>query len=99
LLVPCPALFDVEIANIEPKKCKPPGIDEIPAGGNTLHSEILKFSKSVGIRKNSCSHSSERSLMLCPFVKSVIKLIVVTTEEYQYYHVHTKCYPIFHSEC
>jgi hypothetical protein len=49
-----------------------------------------------GIRKN--YYSNGRNLLLYLFIKRVIKLTVVITEECHYYQLHTKFYPVFFSQ-
>jgi hypothetical protein len=78
-LVPEPSLLEVEIAIGKLKSYKSPGTDQIPAelikaGGETLCSEIELFVL-YGIRRN--CHSSGGSLLLCQFIKGVIKLAVI----------------------
>jgi hypothetical protein len=49
--VPDPSPFEVEIAIANLKKYKPPGSDQIQAGGETLQSEIHKLINSVWNRE------------------------------------------------
>jgi hypothetical protein len=96
-LVPEPSLVKVEIAVEKLKSYKSPGTDQIPAkminaGGETLSSEIHKFIL-YGMRR-SC-HSSGRNLLLYQFIKRVIRLVVIITEEPPSYQLPTKFYPTF----
>jgi hypothetical protein len=76
-LIPEPSSFEVEITIEKLKRYKSPGIDQIlaeliPAGGNTLYSEMHKLINSIWNKKN--FHRWGRTLLLYLFVKRMIKL-------------------------
>jgi hypothetical protein len=91
-LVPEPSSSEVEIAIGKLKRYKSPGIDQIPAeliqaGG--IHYVLRSTNLLIvfGIRKN--CQSIGRNLLLCLFIRRVIKQTIVIIEEYHCYQLHT----------
>jgi hypothetical protein len=92
--VPEPSASEVEVAIGKLKRCKSPGVDQIPAeliqaGGETLRSEIHKLIKLIWNKEE----------LWYLFTKRVIKLTAVIIEAYHCCQLHTKCCQIFFSPC
>jgi len=97
-LVPEPSLVEVEIAIGKLKSYKSPGTDQLPvelikAGGETYVLRHRNLFVLYRIRRY--CHSSGRSVLLCEFIKRVIRLTVIIIEESLLYQVPTKFYPTF----
>jgi hypothetical protein len=85
-----PSAAEVEVAIGKLKRCKSPGVDQIPAeliqaGGEILRSEIHKLIKLI----LNCLNSGKSQLSHL-FRKMVIKLTVVINEAYHCLQLHTK---------
>jgi hypothetical protein len=97
-LVPEPSTYEVGIAIENLKRYKLPGTDQIPtelmqAGGNTLHSEIHKLINCIW-KKENCQ-STRIYLLLYVFVRRVIKLTALITQERHCCQLHTQFFPTF----
>jgi len=84
-LVPEPSAFEVEMAIEKLKRCRSPGVDQIPTelitvGGRTIRSELHKLLILFGIRRNCLRSGRSRSLYLS--IRRVIKQTVVSVEAY-----------------
>jgi hypothetical protein len=98
LFVSDPSASEVEVAIGKLKRCKSPGVHQIPAelvqaGVKILRSEIHKLFKLMWNKKE-LPHQRTQSTVV-PTNKSVIKLTVVIIEAYHYCQFHTKVYPTF----
>jgi hypothetical protein len=97
-LVPEPSLTEVEIAIGKLKSYKSLGTDQIlakliKAGGEILNSELHKLIHSIWNKEELLQHG--RNLLLYQFIKGVIRLTVVITEESPSYQLPTRFYPPF----
>jgi hypothetical protein len=91
-LIPVPSPFQVEIAIAKLKRYKSPGSDQIPAGDETLWSEIHKLINSIWKREELPDQWKES--LLYQFTRRVTKLTVVIIGGYHCCQLHTEFYPI-----
>jgi hypothetical protein len=92
-LEPETSSFEAEIATEKLRRYKSTGRDQIPAELILAREYILRSTNLLvllGIRKN--CHSTGRNLLLHLYIRSVIKLTVVITEEYHCYQLNIKLY-------
>jgi hypothetical protein len=86
-IVPEPSTFEVEMTIEKLKRCKSPGIDQIPAelikaGGGTIRSDVHKLLIRFEIRKNCLRSGRSRSFYL--FIRRATKQTVVIIQIYQF---------------
>jgi hypothetical protein len=70
--------------------------ERVQAGGNNLSSEIQKLTNSIMNKKELLNQMNESIIM--PIYITVIKLIVVTLQDYQCYQLYTQIYPVVFSQ-
>jgi hypothetical protein len=87
-LVPEPSPFEVEIALQELKRHKLPDIIQIPAGGETLHSEIHNLINSIW-NKEELPQQWKESISV-PICRKGDKLTIVIIEAYHCHKLRRK---------